>query len=328
MEVELERGVGRRSTSQAPARLSSGFQPELLALPHPQHLASYRRIPSFSPPRPFTTPSPLPTQRVTNAVESLLHLAPSLSASEERKQGTNTAAVELDDLRDALRRAKAEVEAMNATMAWMQRDRMEKEEQWKAKEATWGKEKAELEQRIDTLQHQLDDLKGAEQERTEAGIGHSMQGAQSLPLVMPTPMYSQPAYSSPAPSTHTSLPFTHATSSAFAAPSRANGSASSSAAASAPSLSSSATSYPVHPHPTYPPPPPLYPMLGGAFSPHGTYGYPGAMSSIGSPMSTLRAAGMWGAPSIAMVVPASASPQRGSNGRSASGKRKHSHQKN
>ena len=328
--MQTEEGVAEGRT---PALLSSSYQaPPSLSLPHPQHLASYRRIPSFSPPRRFalrTPPAlPLPVHRLT-AVESLLHLAPSISAGDEQKQQPSTAAAELADLREELRRARGEVDAMNATMAWMQRDRMEKEEQWKAKEAAWAEEKAELDQRILTLQRQLDVGQGGQEVKAEKGNGHALQGAPPSPLVMPTPVLPPWPCTSPAPPTRPSQAFTHAPSSPFSpffAPSHANGSApplSAAALSSASTSSSSSSSYPLHPHPMYAPPASsCYSMYSGAYA---SYGYPSGMPSFSSPMSTLRTVGLC-APSMAIALPASSAPQqrRGSVGVASGKKKQHS----
>ena len=313
-----ERKEVRQERNGAGSRRLDGSLVQPLSLPRAGQLASYHRIPSFSPPPRTAAPFLPPSAQLTTAVQSLLHLAPALSAQEERKE--SRAAVEAAELRAQLQRAREEVQAMNATMAWMQKGHMVKEEQWKVKEAAWARDKAALERSLLFLQQQLTQLKAPRGKDTGSSQGSAGQplsavpGAPPSPLVMPSAVCPvRPPALQPRPSPT----FTHAASSPFVA---RNGSAESPSLSSAPST----LPYPVQPQAAYPPASPFFfnyrvPFSGFAYPP------PQPLQGFGSPPTPLRGPGVTGlvaaplgAPSLATAVqqqpPSSLSVRRGSEG--------------
>ena len=160
-EREEEQDVDMGGQRVFPAPRMTDISPlphRLLAepiLPGPPLFPSYRRVSTSPPPLAAQQPAAgataaLPSARVNTAVQSLLHLAPSLSPPAARRQRTH--AWELDELRERVERSRGEVEAMNATMAYMQRERQQKEAEWKQQRDAWKTERAQLDRRIAELE--------------------------------------------------------------------------------------------------------------------------------------------------------------------------------
>ena len=299
------------SGSSAPRCLPSTTCPSLT----PGQLASYRRIPSSSP--HAARPARADCQH-RRAVAAAPRAGAVCARRRPRKRGRAPTWKRM--WASACRRAKEEVDATNATMACMQRDREDREEQWKAKEAAWTRDRDDMQRRISDLRHrltrpaapQLDDAEDRATDQEEKAA-ESFYGSPPSPLAIPKPVLrfhgTGVARSHPAARPLLSLTTRRPQRSLPRAEQLGSSSSSSACGAHGPASSSPP------PPPVGPPPQSGYPPLGYYSSPAPLIGgfypfaYPTPMPSFSSPMSTLRLA-TFAPPSMATALPSSATQRR------------------